>query len=382
MKNKYFNTFILLLVFSFMSAKAQSVIYASKQLEQMAKMVQMTDTIKKLPEGVSLQCYSYKGLPLTVVKKGNRVKHIGYTLFSEQQRKEVGEIRSNFIERFLLTTDLPFVREKSVEIEMQEEKIVFRSGDLAVLKGFAKDNNSRARISEPHSCIVEAALVKEKLHTVKWKKAGKVVCEMGFPADHELMTGRNMLENDERLQMDIISMSDTVLNKKRILDEKTLQKHQVVYVLPGGNYMFKELTADRYFTKNSGDSFSALCSPLAPRESFANLMTDNDIENNYTLDITLKQFNYNQSKFSVPLTKWIAYYKENGFKPYFCIISQDKNTLDCLLVLCNTDMGCNHVMRLKFDTETLSNRTGKITARLNAFVPTSNLKDIYYENKL
>lgn len=370
--NKYLNLFMFLLAFPFISVNAQSVIYASRQLEQMAKMMQMTDAIKKMPEGVSISCYNYKGLPVTVVKNGNRVKHIGYSVFTDQQRKVVGEIRSNFIERFLLTTDLPFVREKSVEIEMQEEKIVFRSGGLAALKGFIKDN----------SCSVEASLVKEKLHTVKWNKAGKTICEMGFPADHELMTGRNMLENDDRMQMDIISMPDTVINKKRILDEKSLQKHQVVYVLPGGNYLFKELTADRYFTKNSGNSFSALCAPLAPRESFANLMTDNDIENNYTLDITLKQFNYNQSKFSVPLTKWIAYYKENGFKPYFSIISQDKNMLDCLLVLRNPEMGCNHVMRLKFDTETIPNRTGKITARLNAFVPTSNIKDFYYETKL
>lgn len=369
---KYFHVFLPLLVFPFMSVNAQSVIYASRQLEQMAKMVQMTDVVKKLPEGVSVGCFSYKGLPLSVVKKGNRVQHIGYSVFTDQQRKVVGEIRSNFVERFLLTTDLPFVREKSVEIEMQEEKIVFRSGGLATLKGFVKDN----------SCSVEASLVKEKFHDVKWKKAGKTVCEMGFPADHELMTGRNMLENDERLQMDIMSMSDTVINKLRNLDESSLQKHHEVYIQHGGNYMFKELTADRYFTKNVGNSFSPLCTPMVPRESFANLLTDNDIENNYTLDVTLKQFNYNQSVFSVPLTKWIAYYKEQGFKPYFCIIGQDKSMLDCLLILRNVEMGCNHVMRLNFDTETLAYRKGKIKARLNAFVPTSNLKDIYYENKL
>lgn len=370
--NKQFSVLMLLLVVSITSAKAQSVIYASRLLEQMAKMMQMTDTIKKLPEGVSLRCYSYKGLPLTVVKNGNRVRHIGYSIFTKAQREKVGEIRSNFIERFLLTTDLPLKREKTVEEEMQEEKILFRSGSLSMLKSFVKDN----------SCTLEASLVKERMHTVKWSKGGKVVCEMGFPADHELMTGRNMLENDERLQMDILSMQDSVMKGKYSFSEKTLQKHQDIYVLFGGNYMFKELSANRFFLKNADGTYSPLCNTKAPRESIANLFTSNDIKNNYTLAITQKQFNYNQSTFTVPLAKWVNYYKEQGFSPYFCIISQDKTKIDCLLILHNQDMGCNHVMRIKFNPDTLVDRSGSITARLNAFVPTSNIKDLYYENQL
>ena len=375
MKEKVYSrlaAFLFVFTVAIASANAQSVIYASRQLEQMAKMMQMTDTIKKLPEGVSLRCYSYKGQPLTVVKSGNRVRHIGYSVFTKAQREKVGEIRSNFIERFLLTTDLPLKREKTINEEMQEEKILFRSGNLSLLKSFVKDN----------SCTLEASLVKERMHTVKWSKGGKVVCEMGFPADHELMTGRNMLENDERLQMDILSMPDSVMKGKYSFSEKTLQKRQDIYVLSGGNYTYKELSADRFFRKNANGMFSPLCNAKAPRESIANLFTGNDIENNYTLDITHKQFNYNQSTFSVPLSKWINYYKEQGFTPYFCIVDQSKTLVECLLILRNTDMGCNHVMRIKFNTETLANRTGSISARLNAFVPTSNIKDLYYDNKL
>lgn len=369
---RQFAILILLLAASFVSVNAQSLVYASNQLEQMAKMMQMTDKLKKLPEGVSLRCDSYNSVPLTVVKKGNVVKHIGYSVFSIKQRERVGETRSNFIERFLLSTDLPFNREKTVEEEMMEEKIAFRSGNLSLLKSFAKDS----------SLSVDASLVKEKLHDVKWMREGKTVCEIGFPANHELLTGRNMLENDNRLQMDILLMADSVVKGRYSFQKDALKEQEEVFVLSGGSYLSDELLANRYFLKNADGSFSPLCTPIAPRESLANLLSANDIPNNFSLEITLKQYNYREATFSVPLTKWVEYYKEQGCKPYFCVIGQEKSFLDCLLLLRNEDLGCCHVMRLRFDTDMLEKRKGKITARLNAFVPTSNIKDLYYENKI
>lgn len=362
---------MLLLAVWCVTANAQLVSYASRQLEQMAVMLQATDSIHMLPEGLSYACLTHKGHPLTVVKREGRVCHIGYSVFTPQLRSVVGEVRANFIERFLLTTDLPFKREKTLAEEMQEEKILFRTGSLTTLKGITADTLFN----------VVTSLQNGRLHVVKWMKSGRTICEMGFPADHELLLGRNMLENDERMQMDILTSSDSILSRRQQLDEADLQKHDEVYVLSGKNFLNKELSARRYFTRNTDGSFSSLCTPKLPRESLANLLTAADIANNYTLDITLKQFNYQQSTFAVPLTKWTRYCIDRGFIPYFCIISETQKLLDALLIMHHPDLGCCHVMRLKFDPQTLANRTGVITARLNAFVPISNVKDLYYESK-
>lgn len=356
--------FVICLFVSF-GAWAEEVYYASNQLRHIAAILGISDTISKMPDGFS-HFELRSGLPLTVEKRQGCVTHIGYAVFSSPQRTSIGNTRCHFIERYLLTTDLPVDREKSVEQEMKEEKIVFSVGDLSTIKSLMGDTTLN----------VDAQIYTNKAHIVRWSRSDKTICEMAFPMDHELLRGIQMAENDERLEMDIkmTRQDDSYLSGANHF--ASLTKLDSMYVSEGGPFAKTSLMSRRYFLKSSDGTFLPVCIVDRPDESIANLLTDNDISNNYMLEISQQQYNFLSKTFVVPLNQWTEYLKQQGCVPYFGIIKKDTSVWECLLIAQHPHMGYCHLLRFQFDTSTLKDKSGKIPVRLNAFIPTSNIKDI------
>lgn len=344
-------------------AWADGIYYTSNQLQEISRNLSLGEILVGLPDGLSIYENGHFQ-KLTIEKKHSCITHIGYTLFTHQQRNTIGDALCNFVERFLLSTDLPLKRQKSVEQEMQEEKIAFRTGDLSTLKSLVGDTLSQ----------VSSRVYKGKAHIIKWTKDGKTICEMGFPINHELMRGIHMEENDERLQMDVImTFVNNVILSPSVSE---LSKDDDIYISKGTIFEKTSLTSDRFYSMDSHGTIQPLFSVNHAKESVANIFTDNDVANEYVLEINQKQYNYQTTTFSVPLRQWVAYYKEQGCVPYFRVVGTDGEILDCLLIMQHPQMGYCHLMRVKFDASTIETRRGTITARLNPFIPTSNVKDL------
>jgi hypothetical protein len=67
-----------------------------------------------------------------------------------------------------------------------------------------------------------------------------------------------------------------------------------------------------------------------------------------------------------------------GCKAFFGIISLEKdNIATCELIMHNHRMGYNHIMKITFPMSTFDERKGRIQARLNSYVNSSRIKNLF-----
>lgn len=338
-------------------------IYHSDLLKEMAAKAKIDTYVEGLNEGVHYRAVTFNGKPLTVVVEDGEVRHIGYSLFNNHQREYIGQDISNFIERYWLGLNLPLKRDKSVEREMYEDGFCFTAGSKRSLASLLEDTTLQITVSMDY----------EKQYTVQWKKTGKTLCGITFPINYELLLGRDMLENEHRLSEEIKTTYALPCNKKYSIEELVQSYTNAYMVFQGGRYYFDELSGNRYIVCRD-KRFYPLYDMRYRSESIANLLTGTDIPEAKDFKLTLRQqlYNYQQLNIETNIRQFISFCIKNGCKPYVGVIGDEGGDVDVLLIMRNIALGYNHVVRMKVN---LTNRTA--IARLNAYVPTSNLRELF-----
>ena len=118
-----------------------------------------------------------------------------------------------------------------------------------------------------------------------------------------------------------------------------------------------------------------------PRQSLANVMTNSNLPNEFLLNIKQEVYGNKDSVYIAPLAKYISFCLKNGCTPFFCVINENEGVLDCELIMRNEVLQYNHVMRMKVGVEDVKKRKGIIDVRLDAYVPTHYLKNLFNELK-
>lgn len=325
-----------------------------------------------MPNGVNYRALTYKNIPLTIEKQNDVVLNIGYCIFTPEQRLQIGNACGRFVERFALCADLPLKRDISIEQEMQEERIFFNVGSFNILKNIAiKDT----------MCVIEHSFVDSRYHRIRWTKKNTLLCDFAFIANPELLLGSQMIENENNLSEKLKSAIIIPPTMKFNINDSDFIHRQKddCYILSEDTYISPKLKSSRYFKKNSDGSYSPLLSSNNLKECFTNLMTSVDHNFEYIIRISLQKYNYSKEEIEVPLSQWVSFCLSQNCIPYCGIVSMSDGVINGLIIMRNDEMGYNHVMRVKFDIKTIQNKGGVINARLNAYVPTFNIKNIYYE---
>ena len=116
-----------------------------------------------------------------------------------------------------------------------------------------------------------------------------------------------------------------------------------------------------------------------PQQSLANVMTSSGLPNEFVLRIKQEVYGNKDSVYIVPLGKYVSFCLKKGCTPYFCVISENDGVMDCELIMRNEVLQYNHVMRMKVGVNEVKRRKGIINARLDAYVPTHYLKNLFNE---
>ena len=153
-----------------------------------------------------------------------------------------------------------------------------------------------------------------------------------------------------------------------------------VYLLTGDIYLIPELTSNRYWVKDPDSGMQLLYGADLPLESMANLVTGTELETDIDLEILHVLYGFRTATFTLPLRQWVSYCMAQGCQPYFGVMSHEGDTVNASLVLHNEALGYIHLMKLTFDTSAIASRKGVVKARLNSFVPMSNVKSLFNEN--
>ena len=341
--------------------------YASSQLERLGML---TNIAIPDEDGTFYKALEYNGLPITVIVNDCEVTHIGLSLFTTRQRLLLDENTCNFLERLALIGEIPEFFDFEFPQYLINEKIKILVGDWDDLKLCALDS----------SYVFQSTLVDGRNYINCWYTQDATECRfaIAYPANYHLITGYSMVEAEDRLCEDICRshLGDTTLVAP---DSTTLQPigNGPVYLLKGNIYYLPNLNSNRYYVQTSSGNFELLYSEDFPIETLANLLTGTEFDNRFFIDAKLVKYGYRVDELTIPLERWLAFCIQSGCAPYFGVISKKENDVVCELVMHNPSLGYCHIMKLSLDTEILKKREGSMQARLNVYIPLSNIKELF-----
>lgn len=348
--------------------------YYSEELKQLAIKVNIADVTDTLSDGLYFKNIFYNKKPLTIIVKGHEVKHIGFTLFSPEQRKIFSPIHCNFVERYALLLKSPMERVRTKKELMEQDKVIFRMGSFDVIEDIMEDTTLLVQ----YNC-------KNNINFFTWTKDGRAICELGYPSSYKLLLGMEMDELDSRLKSDVLKTK--TISKDSIVEIErgnlTASITRDFFVKKGSSYYFAELNSDQYYQPFDREKnlYRLMYDDKYPHQSLANIMTSNILPNEFLLNIKQEVYGKKDSIYTIPLAKYISFCLNTGCKPYFCVIREKDGVMDCELIMCNEILKYNHIMRMKVGTMDIPNRKGIINARLDAYIPTNYLRNLFNEIK-
>ena len=356
--------------------RTHNAYYYSEELKAIAINAKLTSISDTLSDGFHYSITNYKKKPVTIIVEDNEVKHIGYSIFPPQQRKFFNPLCCNFIERYALLLKVPMERNRTQHEMMTQDKVIFRTGNFDVIEELIGNRDANIDISYN---------LENNINFFTWKKNDRIVCELGFPSSYKLLLGMEMDELDARLKRDILNTQMPIPDTIREIPKEELVASitRDYYVKKGSYYYFAELNSDNFYqaVNPKSNKFSLMFNSKYPRQSLTNVMTNSGLPNDFLLRIKQEVYGNKDSTYSAPLQKYISFCLKKGCVPYFCVISENNGVLDCELIMRNELLQYNHVMRMKVGVEDVKRRKGIIDARLDAYVPTHYLKNLFNELK-
>lgn len=337
--------------------------FRSDCLESMAEALGKA-AIVALPDGVHR--LSWAGHPVSVVKSGGTVEHIGYALLSEEQQALTGVVIGRFLERYSLEADLPLQREKTAEVQLLEDGVSFpRGGGL----------NSLLQLSRAPEQALRLSLAGGRMYLLEWGDFA-----MAFPADAEVLLGRSQTENDRRLPEELSNAPAPEMPPLPTLEELSGRQDGIL-VEERGWYYLPKLNANRYFVALPDGALRAVDTPAHPSETVANLLAGLVDAGAVTVQLKRGLYGLRQDYLTIPFRALAGYAQQWGCTPYWGIIAMDEELLEGELILRNEAAGFNHVLRLQVPYTVLATKEGSIQARLTPFVPTHSLKYLFEETR-
>lgn len=312
---------------------------------------------------------------ITIRIADNCVEHIGFSIFTDNLRTEViNPIIADFVERYWLSLTLPLKRQKSVRQQMAEDRFVFHNGGVESIGTIQNDSLL------PFSCQTNPNIV-----TLTWGTDEYPVCRISFPVNHELILGRRMIENDRRMPQEINEVRIKERPYRSIGCSSAIYPDSLstLWVEHLGSYINCYLKSDRYYICGAdGVSLTPVFDSEMCKESIANLFTDYDIEKAGDIGLSIQHqvFGIKEQPIETTVRKFVAYSIQNGCEPFVGILSVDNDSsgsADVLVIMHNRHIGYNHILRVSVPLDCISSGKGTSYARLNAFVPYSNIKNLF-----
>ena len=284
--------------------------------------------------------------------KNGLIEHIGRPLFAKEVRRGINPLIADFLERYNLYLSLVSKSERAAI--MRERKIETDGENM-----FAAD-----------SLCSFTLLVDNEKYTAVWSKNGFDVCRVGFDKNYSLISGLNIAESQRYFVNEVVNIS---FGKPLEYNYLSFADDGTFFVRNSGYYVLRDIRSDMYYSKK--DSLP-VCDYRYPSQTVANLAAGL-IDGGCVLNVTQSMYNYEKEHYSVSMLDFANYCISNGCTAFTGIESIENDTITATIIYRNDDLGYNHLIYLQIPTGVLKQRTGVITARLNTFIPTHNLSNIY-----
>lgn len=311
-----------------------------------------------------------KGYPVVAEWQSGIVSHLGVKLFEPELKQLAGKELCDFVERYLLEE---LSTESPEELERKRfDNGVSQSGSLEAVIG---KKELLFSINSPQTGQYELC----------WDtpEGGRLFTIM-LPANWELISGQNKIEQENNLRNDLAKHPiDVKLPRVPKLSrlEKTTAKG--IWILKRGHYMIPAMASALYYREADSESgFELLIDREHTAESLINLLSVSALAKEYNVEITQQKYGFKKETYTINLGRLVSYCLDCGCEPYIGIEQSDEREVVATLLMVNRRWGYNHILQVFIQRNQIGKPGEVIKAKLNAFTPTHNLETLYYDEQV
>ncbi len=293
----------------------------------------------------------------------HNVTHLGFQLFPRDLKSKYASNVYDFVERYFL--EMYCFKDKSMlKQKLRDDKVMFTVGSIADIKQIC--DTSALNISK----------VENKFYEVSWSNGGQTFLSLAFPIQYELLLGMPQVEISK-------SMYDMIIGAECTNDTFAIEKY-----IPMGNGIFKsnpeahyELESVNTCTYHYNDKEGSY--PLIVDTLYGDLSATNVFhiitKCNNPIDVEQSLYGFKKQKYSITLQQWVRYCISTHSTIYTSIEEEYDDAYKVLVVVSNKDLGYNHLLSVVVPKCFISKPTAMLEAKLNAFIPTHNVKNLYQQ---
>lgn len=292
-------------------------------------------------------------------------------LFHDEMKTNYPSVVYDFLERYLYTvsnsTDGFMLRQ-----QMADDKVFVTSGSLSNIK--------RISPNSPFSLLRH----EDVAYDVSWTdESGNILLGLQFPIKYELLLGQPKVDIEKTMPK-LLEMYSSSFEARNPTSSYEALSDGYFSSSPVSKFYVESLTTATYYQKGTGETVIPVFSSKQKWYSSANLFQGliADIAD-YRLYVEQNLYGFNQQTYTIPLARWLNYCKENNLTVYYAIEEEREDGLKALLIAQNRDLGFNHLLSIIIPDNFTEKKNSVLKAKLNAFIPTDNVKDLYqqYVNK-
>lgn len=285
-------------------------------------------------------------------------------LFSDEMKTQYPSVVYDFLERYLaeVSNETPGYQ---LNRKMSDDKVTIIAGQLS--------NVSAITPETPFTM----SKIDDKYYDVCWLDTNnKILLNLTFPIQYELLLGMNKKDIEQNLREMIIECSDVYIDTTTVEVEKTEDGYYSS--IPSTYYYIPSLNTSSFYYSEDSMEYEPIFSDSLKSYSAANLM-QGVIGNKSKHRMYIQQNMYNRrtSNYTVSLASWLNYCKANGMTIYFAVEEERADGLKCLIIAESKSLGFNHLLSVIIPDDFVTNVNSVIKAKMNAFIPTQNVKDLY-----
>lgn len=357
--------YIFLFVSGFCNLSAQNVKFRTELLESLAEKIGFSP--KAGQKGLIVEAGVLHNQPLYAdINDKGVVTHIGFRFFPNELKPDNKGVLE-FIERYFL--ELNFCSDNNQRNQkMQDDKFIFLLGNYP--ECFSLIEGADFKLSK----------IDYRYYEATWSKNGVNKLSVAFPIWCELLTGMPLNEIQKTLYQSIKESPDSLQLVEDLTDIIKLEDN-VYGTNPVKHYELAELIDRHYYLKNDGLEFSAVYDTCHFNYSIANLFHFPNIGHGRELQIKQNLYGFKSITFTVSVSEWVRYCLNEGMNVYFAIENETIENVKAVVLAENKNWGYNHLLSVTVPRDFINNPAVKLTATLNAFIPTHNVRNLYQEYK-
>ena len=352
---------IALILVGLSPMRAQQGAFLTKLLQSLAKSISFvpSDTLS----AGSYDAGTALGMPLTV-EYDNRhsVTHLGFRLFAPEMKQQYASDVYNFLERYMF--ELYCWKEPtSLQQKLKDDKVMFTQGTIADIK----------KINESSAVSIER--VENKYYEVTWSNDGQAFLSVAFPIQFELLLGMPQVEIEQK-------MYDMIKGASAFEESALPQMEQITDSLyrsvPSKHYELESVNTCSYYYKHADGTYSLVLDTLHQDLSATNIFHVMTSCAN-PIAVTQSLYGFKSREYTISLQQWLQHCHEAELTIYTAIEEEYDDGYKVLIVAESTDMGYNHLLSVIVPKGFLQKPTVLLKAKLNAFIPTHNVKNLYQQ---